>query len=135
MTLTDTNLGLSNYPVRVIAIEEDDTGLRPGAREANRRPALRGVIAIRKEESGRASNNIFASNGSLRGSISRAAGQFPRHAQSRLSRLSFAMVQAQGCQGLTWTVSSDGRRRPRTPSRCSACASPAALACEQSIRP
>ena len=27
VTLTDTNLGLSNYPVRVIAIEEDDTGL------------------------------------------------------------------------------------------------------------
>ncbi len=27
VTLTDTNLGLSNYPVRVIAIEEDDAGL------------------------------------------------------------------------------------------------------------
>ena len=27
VALTDTNLGLSNYPVRVIAIEEDDTGL------------------------------------------------------------------------------------------------------------
>jgi hypothetical protein len=30
------------YPARVVAIEEDDTGLRPGAREASRRPALRG---------------------------------------------------------------------------------------------
>ena len=27
MTLTDTNLGLSNYPVRIIEIQEDDKGL------------------------------------------------------------------------------------------------------------
>ena len=27
ITLTDVNLGLRNYPVRVIAIEEDDKGL------------------------------------------------------------------------------------------------------------
>ena len=27
VTLTDTNLGLSNYPVRIIEIEEDDKGL------------------------------------------------------------------------------------------------------------
>ena len=27
VTLTDTNLGLSNYPVRIIAIQEDDKGL------------------------------------------------------------------------------------------------------------
>jgi hypothetical protein len=27
VTLTDTNLGFSNYPVRVVAIEEDDTAL------------------------------------------------------------------------------------------------------------
>ena len=27
VTITDSNLGLSNYPVRVIAIEEDDKGL------------------------------------------------------------------------------------------------------------
>ena len=27
VTITDANLGLSNYPVRVIEIEEDDKGL------------------------------------------------------------------------------------------------------------
>ena len=27
VTMTDANLGLSNYPVRIIAIEEDDNGL------------------------------------------------------------------------------------------------------------
>ena len=27
VTITDANLGLSNYPVRIVTIEEDDNGL------------------------------------------------------------------------------------------------------------